>query len=103
MSRPFAVRFLLCCAGLLACTTGCSCSSHIPESPPGDGPVGEIRNVQTGQVIQQTPGGVPAVPNPNASNPSSTPTYSQPANANHAPVPGQPAPVKPATTSDTLP
>jgi hypothetical protein len=102
MPKSLAVRFLLCCAGLLscagvlACTGGCSCSSHIPESPPGDGPVGEIRNVQTGQVIQATPG---------TPNPYGTPTNSQPtaANANRPPLPGKPAPVKAKTTADTLP
>jgi hypothetical protein len=77
MTQPRAVRFLLGVAALLMCTAGCSCSSHIPESPPGEGPIGEIKNLQTGEVIS---GSAPSAPT--SSTPSSSPNYSQPAATN---------------------
>lgn len=85
--KSLDVRFLLCCVALLAGTSGCSCSSHIPESGPGEGPVSEIRNVQTGELIQAAPDSAAA---PGAEQ------FGTPTNA-------QPAAVKAKTTADTLP
>lgn len=51
---PMKMNLQLLLGWLLACCSGCSCS-RIPESPPGPGPIGEIRNVQTGELIQASP------------------------------------------------
>lgn len=72
---PLSVLALVC--------GGCSCS-RIPESPPGPGPVSEIRHFNSGATVPVV------VANPNA--PANTPP---PANAYVNPTPPQPTYVRP--------
>ncbi|WP_254511014.1 hypothetical protein [Anatilimnocola floriformis] len=46
------IRFTL---ASLCLSIAVGCGSKIPESPPGPGPVGEIRDTATGKVIMQAP------------------------------------------------
>lgn len=49
MRNQFAFRAAILCSLLLIYTTGCSCS-NAPESPPGPGPVGDIKDLNTGEI-----------------------------------------------------